>query len=71
MTKNKIDILLLFETKVNQNLKEIHDDYTFIFSSEVSQEQKDLAEKRQKKELIQERKTKPRGKKTNNRMHYA
>ena len=48
MKKNKIDLMLLSETKINQNSKEIHDDYTFIFSSEVSQEQKDKAEKTEK-----------------------
>jgi len=55
MTQNKIDLLLLSETKINQNSKETHDDFTFIFSSEVSQEQKDKAEKL-KKELIHNRK---------------
>ena len=45
MTKHKIDILIISETKVNQNSKEVHDDYTFIYSSGVTDAQKEEAEK--------------------------
>jgi hypothetical protein len=45
MKQNKIDIMLLSETKINQNSKETHDDYTLIFPTSVTHEQKEKAEK--------------------------
>jgi len=45
MEKNKIDITISSETEINQDSKEIHDDYTFVFLSGVIREQAERAEK--------------------------
>ena len=44
MTKHNIDILCLQETKINSNSKEIHDDFVMIWSSGVSDDNRNKAE---------------------------
>ena len=43
MKKNKIQMMILSETKINQNSKETHDDYTFYFSTDITDAQRNQA----------------------------
>lgn len=38
MTKNKFDILIILESHINANAKEMHDGYTVVFSTCISEE---------------------------------
>ena len=49
MEKYKIDILALAETHINTNSTEVHDGYTFIFSTNVTDEQRAKADKEREK----------------------
>lgn len=48
MKVEKSHILLLAEAHVNTNSQEIHDEYTFIFSTSVSDQQRADAEQKRK-----------------------
>ena len=50
MIKEELDVLFLFETRINVNAKEVHEGFTFIFSSAVLDTTRDNAEQIRKNE---------------------
>ena len=62
MKTHKLDILFLQETHINTNTEEMHEDYHFVFSTSVTDKQREDAMKKREEHQLRKGKGKGKGK---------